>query len=1028
MKEPAQQPNEPDPEAAGSSGASAISRSRIALVGALLVAAVVGAWALRQSDAEPPPTRIAFVGQDLVALKLDRQVREPDRFWKRYEDRDALEGAFMGWMMPGADSLGARVPLRRTLEPGKYYLFVKGINYDRPIKVKFALGGGEATVTTDDSDDNKYWSEPTPVTVESATKELSLRLERSGDSSQKEKLLLRGLYLTTDPHETVLASDQVVRLDYPTSMDKGPPRPGNLVENSSFEAGFGHGWGGTDDRRFSLASVWDPGTGKDGGASLKLPLDPSGTGTGPSGATSATIVSKPYAVAPNKQHTLSLWVKSEAGDPVEGKIALTNSFGPPAAPKLDGERGQHELSRTFRAGEEWTRVDLTGFLLRYPTADYHIKISGDLAAGRHLWVDAISLNEGGPVRYAPRAPLAIGVQRTRPGNLYYEDEPVRMRLRAYNASPRRLDRTVRYEIYDYLNRKVGAGSRKVSVPRATVRTADLDLPRDRRGSFRIVMWVDGDNGSEEEVIYGVVPRPRRPGRDPSSLIGTHSNFTDFQFDAMERLGIKWDRAMSPGSFFRWRDAEPENDKFVWFDAEARRAAQRGISVLGNFGTNDEWPKWAEADGKPDLDKWQEFVGQIVEHYRGDVKTWEIWNEPNSTFEPDFYARMLKRGAEAVKRADPGASVVAMGGPDDPEYIEKVFEELRKQFPGWPWRRYIDTLSMHMYPARVPREAANGGRAAEFRKRILPAYRVPLWNSETGDEDTGLFRTSNAVYERWGRNLFGVADGVRIAGASSTVQTVGRTFLETIGNGLDKIFYYDFRVGGATPTWTKSSYTMLDYDDSVRPKAIAYAALAHLFDHSKGLGTIKLADDDSQAFLFDRGGVPLVGLYAIDGKQRTLSVSGVQSGQIRVFDSMGNRISVEGGRIPYGPRPVYIEGRGLEVSAVKRAFTQATVTQRPDRVGPALTVDQAPRGPVDSPSVRVRWSATDENSVPSHADPEAITYSYRLRGAPGNAWSAWSERTVADFANLPGGRYHFDVRARDAAGNRSAVVSRSIVVR
>jgi hypothetical protein len=1027
VKEQAQQPGEPDPGTRGRSGALAPGLPRVVLLGAVLVALAISAWALLRSDGAPPPTRLALVGQDLTALRLDRQVREPDRFWKRYEDRDAPEGAFMGWMMPGADSLSARVPLRRTLEPGRYYLFLKGINYDRPIKVRFSLGGGEATVTTDDSDDNKYWSSRTPITVDSATDELALRLQRSGASSEKEKLLLRGLYLTTDPDETVLASDSVVRLDYPTKMDESAARPGNLVENSSFEAGIGHGWGGTDDRRFSLASTWDPRTGKDGRASLKIPLDPSATGT--AGATSATIVSKPYAAAPNKRHTLSVWVRSEPGDPVEGRIALTNSFGPPGAPELEGERGQHELSRSFRATQEWTRVDLTGFLLRYPTSDYHIKISGDLAAGRHLWVDAISMNEGGPVRYAPRAPLAIGMQRARPGNLYYDDEPVRMRLRAYNAAPSRIDRLVRYEVYDYLNRKVADGSRRVSVPRATVRTADLALPGQRRGSFRIVMWVQGDNGSEEEVVYGVVPRPRRPGADPGSLIGSHSNFTDFQYDAMQRLGIKWDRAMSPGSFFRWRDAEPENDRFVWFDAQARRAAERGISVLGNLGTNDEWPKWAEQDGKPDLDRWEEFVSQVVEHYRGDVRTWEIWNEPNSTFEPDFYAQMLKRGAEAVKRADPAASVVAMGGPDDPQYIEKVFEELRKQFPDWPWRRYIDTLSMHMYPARVAREAANGGRAAEFRKRILPKYRTPLWNSETGDEDTGLFRTANAVYERWGRNLFGVADAVRIAGASSTVGTLGRTFLETIGNGLEKIFYYDFRVGGATPTWTKSSYTMLEYDDSVRPKGVAYAVLADLFDHSKGLGAIKLGDGESQAFLFDRGGVPLVGLYAIDGRQRTISVSGARTDRLRVFDSMGNRVSSEGGRIAYGARPVYVEGQGLDASALRRAFLRGRITQRPDRAPPALTVDEAPRGPVDGPSVRVRWSATDDASVPSYADPDAITYSYRLRGASGrDTWSAWSPRTAADFADLPGGRYRFEVRARDAAGNVSAVASRPFDVR
>ena len=1003
---------------------------RVVLIAGLLIVATL-AWVVWTSDDDTaPPTRIAVVGPDLVALKLDRQVREKNRYWKLYQDRDAPEGAFMGWMMPGADSLSGSVPLRRTIEPGKYYLFVKGTSYDREIKVRFSLGGGEATTTTDDSDDNKYWSEGVPIEVDSSTDEMRLTLERSGDSDKKEKLLLRGLYLTTDPTETVLASDRVVALDVPTTMDKSAPRPGNLVENASFEAGIGHGWGSTDDRRFSLASLWDPRAGKDGDASLKLPLDPSETGTGPFGAESAAIVSKPYSVAPNKEHTLSVWLNSEGGDPVEGKIELINSFGPPSAPKLDDKGETRGLSKSFRAGADWTRVDLTGFLLRYPTADYHVKISAKLVPKRHLWVDAISLNEGGPADFATRTPLEIGVQRTRPSNIYYDDEPVNVRVRAYNSAKRPVKRLVRYESYDFLNRKVAAGSRAVSVPGDSVRTIGLDLPGGRRGTFRLVMWVAGQDGSEEEVIYGIVPRPRRAGADRASLIGTHSNFTAFQYDVMARLGIKWDRALSPAVLYRWGDVEPEDDKFIWFDAETRRAEQHGISVLGTLGATDEWPKFADDDGQPNLDEFEEFVDQLVTHYRGDVSAWEIWNEPNSKFEPAFYAKMLKRGAEAVKRADPAASVVAMGGPDDPEYIENVFKELHSQFPDWEQSRYIDQLSMHMYPARVSREAKDGGRAADFRKRILSKHDVPLWNTESGDEDIGFYRTSNAVFERWGRNLFAAGDGIRLAGASpAAIRNVTTTFLETIGNGLSKFFYYDFRVGGATPTWTQGSYTMLDYDDTVRPKGVAYAVLAHLFDHSKGLGTIELADKSSQAFLFDRDGVPLVGIYSLDGRPRAIRPEDLQRGQFRVFDSMGNAVSLRGGRIPFGARPVYVEGNGIGVRALERAFSQGAIAQRSDDVAPALSIDQAPRGAVDASAVRVRWSATDETSIPSSAQPNAITYSHRLRGMPGrDKWSLWSARIADEFTALSKGRYRLDVRARDAAGNRSPVVSRSWEIR
>ena len=1026
-------PDAPSTEEKRTDPGRANGRRKPALLVALALVVVLGVWLIaRGGDSEP--AQIGFVGQELLGLDLDQQVKEKDHYWERYDDRDAPEGAFMGWMMPGAGSLEASIPLGRTIDPGKYFLFLKDRNYDHPIGVTLSLGGGEAKLTTtrdDDRDESGYWSNRVPITVKSSTDELDIRLARADDGTDdKRKLLLRGLYLTSDPDDIVLATDRVVRLAEQRTVDDSAPRPGNVIDNGSFEAGLGHGWGSRDDRRFAIDSLWDPSTGKDGSASLRLPLDPSQTASAETAADHATIVSKAYAVAPNKRHTLSVWLKSEPGAPVEGAITLANAFGPPAAPKIEGRR-EHELSQDFKVGGDWTRVDLSGVLLRYPTADYHVSIRANHAAGRHLWVDAMSLNEGGPVPFAAKAPLEIGVQRTQPSNLYYDDEPVKLRLRAANAGAESLERTVRYEVYDDLGRKLQSGGRKLSVPGRSVKTTDLDLSRGgRRGSFRLVTWVQGEDGSEEEVAYGVVPRPRRSGADPGSLIGIHSNFTDFQFDAMQRLGIKWDRAMSPGAFFRWRETEPRDNEFVWHDAEVDRAARRGVAVLGTLGSNDEWPEFANDKGGFSLDKWEEYVGQVVSHYRGRVRAWEIWNEPNYEFDPDYYAQMLKRGAEAIKRADPSASVIAIGGAPEPEYAERVFEELRKQSPGWERSRYIDVISMHMYPARSEQEPTAGGRAAAFRSRILPAYKLPVWNTETGEWDTGFYRTVNAVRQPWGRNLFGVGDAAQFAAsAPHAIQSVSQTFLETIGNGLDKFFYYDFRVQ-ASPTYPLSHPTMLEYDDTVRPKAIAYAVLAHLFDHSTGLGRIDVGDRATQAYLFRRGDASLVGLYTLDDRPRSITPSGIAADRLKVYDSMGNRVPTKDGRIDYGPTPVYVEAAGVAADALRDAFKKATVAARKDTQAPAPTIDEGPRGPVDGGStVHVRWSATDDISVPTNVAPTAVTYSYRVTGLDGHEdWSDWATADSTELADLDKGSYTFEVRAKDEAGNSSKPERRAIDVR
>ncbi|HEX4364955.1 MAG TPA: triple tyrosine motif-containing protein [Solirubrobacteraceae bacterium] len=1028
------EPDDPDREdqEQGSAEATSKSRRNVVVLAVLALAVIVVAAVLVRGSGSTAQSRIAIVGQQLLTRDLDRQAPTAARYWERYQDGDAPEGGFMGWMKPGADNLDGRVALGRTIQPGDYRLFVKARNYGHPLGVTFSLGGARASIKTsddDNKDDNGFWSKPISLKVTKATDELSLRLARIDGSKDKEKLLLRGIYLTPDADEIVTASDRVVALHYPKTTDTSAPRGGNLVENGSFETGIGHGWGGKDDRRFSMASIWDPTTGKDGHASLRLPLDPSDTASGPTGADQVTLVSKPYAVAPNKKHTLSMWVRSEDGTPVKGQIALINSFAPPAAPKLTG-RQPPQLKQSFHASGTWTRVDLTGVLVAYPTADYNISISADLAAGRHLWVDGVSLNEGGPAPYQAKLPLEIGVQRTQPSNLYYDDAPVQMTVRAYNASAATLQRNVHYEVYDYLNRRVLAGERSFDVAARSVQTRDFDLSTGKRGAYRLVMWVDGENGSDEEIAYGVVPRPRRSGADPGSLIGTHSNFTAFQDDAMARLGIKWDRAMSPGSFFRWAQVEPQQGKFVWFDPQIDLARQRGVSVLGTLGYNAEWPKFADDDGHPDLAKWEQFVERLVSHYRGKVAAWEIWNEPNYVFKPAFYAQLLKRAAEAIKRADPAAKVVAMGGANDVQFSKDVFAQLHKQFPHWPWRKYIDTISMHMYPARSEQEPSSGGRAASFRKDVLPVYKLPVWNTESGEWDSGFYRTSNAVRPLWGTSLFGDADAAQFAASSPhAIQSVSQTFLETIGNGLSKFFYYDFRVQ-ASPTYVASHPTMLEYDDTIRPKGIAYAILAYLFDHSRGLGRIGVGDSHTQAYLFDRGGVPLVGLYTTDDQPRTITLHGIGGDRLHVYDVMGNRVTTKDGKIAYGDTPVYIEAPGTAVGALEKALHGASVARRQDTQPPSASIDDGPRGPVDSSApVQLRWSATDDISIPSDVDPAAITYKYRVHGLDGHdAWSAWSTTDETTFASLPKGSYRLDVRAKDSAGNRSTVVSRAIDVR
>jgi hypothetical protein len=967
---------------------------------------------------------LAYIGKSLTALRLDASNNgSADRSWAPYSGPDAPEGAFLGVMNEGTDALSATVTLREALSPGKYYASVKGIDYDRHVTVTLAVGGGEAKLMTDDRDENGYWTKLAPLTVGSSSNKLTITLLRQGTAPGTAQLMLRGLYLTADADETVLADDQVANLRYPTERDTSPPRPGNLVRNGSFETGIGHGWGFTDGRRFSAASTWDREMGADGSASLRLPLDPSVNSSPVTGLTSTA-----YAVTPNKLHTLSAWVRTDSGNTAGGSIRLVNSYDPATSGPLPaGQPGQPTIAKGFEVGAKWQRVHVTGVLLDYPKAEYSIVVGAEVQRGKHLWIDGVSLNEGGPAPYAAKSPLEVGLTTSEPSSLFYEDEPHEMQLRVANGTAASRSAVVRYEIFDYMNRRVKAGTRPMRVAARSVTDRPLDVGVGRRGSFRIVLWVAGQDGSQEEVLYGVVPRPQRAGPDPHSALGIHSNFQAFTFAAMAKLGIKWDRALSPSAFFRWKDVEPKDDRFLWFDAPVALAKRRGVMPLGTLGTNNYWPEWADRDGLPDLDKWEEFVSQTATRYRGDVSAWEIWNEPLYTFKPAFYARMLKRGAEAVKRADPRATVVAMGGAASAEEVKAVIDELEKQYPQWPWKRFIDALSIHMYPTGESGEQAGAGRGETYKRKVVDVYRKPVWNTETGTWDRGDFHTENAPVAGWGRQLQEFKTAGQFTDASQlAVERLSRNFIESIGGGLSKYFYYDLRFI-ASPTYYNSHPTMLEYDDSIRPKGIAYAVLAKLFDHSTGLGRIRIGDKTSRGFLFDRRGTALAAVYAQGGGQKAITLPRIPKDSLTVYDSMGNKVGLAGNRIVYGRRPVYVTAKGVSAKRLRAAF-RGFVKPMADTAAPNVTIDRGPRGPVSAHSVQLRWSAADDNDTPSQLQPNAITYSYRLsRPRDEGEWSAWSAGNSVEYVDLAPGEHIFAVRARDTAGNASPIVSRAIEI-
>jgi len=958
---------------------------------------------------EETSVRTMMAGIALAALLIagtaaaDVNVRGPDlkvkgKGWSSYKGGDSPEGAYMGWLKGNAKSTDGVVSLPEKLEPGTYYVFVKGINYGDKAKLQVSGGGGTSSVIHPKSRDwNRYWSGKLTLQVKEATDKFTVTLLKTGKLSGTEKFLLRGLYITDRDDVVVDPYGTVIKVSYPTVLDKSPAIKGNLIPNGSFEAGFGHGWGPSPgNRNYSVKSFWDRTQGYRGKASLKLPR-------------SGRLVSRVLRVRPNRKYTLSFWAKPD-GKSASLRVYLYN------VNRLPGNlKPVVSLREIFTVKAGWQRYSMSGNLLDYPNNEYQIRLIAPRDTA--VWVDALQLEEGELSEYRAKDPLEIGFARDRQSNIFFEDKPTIMQLVAHNGTDRPVSAKVRYEVYDYMNRKVKEGSVDTNAEANGTWQKGLDLSTGKRGIFRVVAWVDKKDGVEEEASYCVVPRPRVGGPDESSMIGIHANSSDCQYEALKKLGVKWQRIMSPTAWFRWKNIEPEKGKFVWYDKEVEKTISHGFQIMGTIGTNNYWPEWADRGGKPDLDEWENSVFKIADHYKGKVKYWEIWNEPIYEFKPPFYADMMKRAARSIRRADPKAKIIGMGGSYKCSWCLEVIKNLENK-PA----EYMDYIATHLYPAKAdPRNPSDGSAAKEFYEKIIVPYKMPVWNTETGAWCLGFYKGPNSSFTAPGEALWPHKDGVRYyRGASHEALRVARNFLHSIGNGFTRYFYYDSRFH-ASPGYIKSHPTIFGFDDTVRSKGAAYAVLAYLFDHSKGLGNIS-PNENTYAYLFDRGGTPLVALWVRDNSARTITV-GIESSKFSVYDMMGNPLDITASKVPYDKRPVYLEGRkGLSVAAMRSAIEKARVTDVGDKIVPNLSISEAPRGLISRTSVRIRWIAIDETSTPANTAPDAILYSYRLVGRD-KGWSDWVEGTCIEYSGLGQGIFRFEVKAKDAAGNVSDTVVR-----
>ena len=268
-----------------------------------------------------------------------------------------------------------------------------------------------------------------------------------------------------------------------------------------------------------------------------------------------------------------------------------------------------------------------------------------------------------------------------------------------------------------------------------------------------------------------------------------------------REEISWDRVQfERGGSYRWGGDE---HGMYNYDQAIELQRKAGINVLGLLAYNPAWFKSKNPLLDEWLSDWGDYVYNVVARYgreRGQIRYWEVWNEPNlrpfgyehGLYTVNDFVRVLDVAHAAIKSADPDA-VIVLGGVADiwglPPTTEDYdsFDYLRMIHAAGGWNTF-DIIGWHPYRPGPPEAVLHRrGPNLSFTDALRTMEGLlaelgpkPVWITELGwSAFTGIF-------------------GVTETDQAALLQ---RMYVQALAHPMvEKVFWYDLRndIGTQTP--------------------------------------------------------------------------------------------------------------------------------------------------------------------------------------------------------------------------------------
>jgi hypothetical protein len=367
-----------------------------------------------------------------------------------------------------------------------------------------------------------------------------------------------------------------------------------------------------------------------------------------------------------------------------------------------------------------------------------------------------------------------------------------------------------------------------------------------------------------------------PVVDADSRWGINHVYADSRSQQLARdAGARWNRWE-----FRWDEIETAQGQasYAAYDAVVSASLAHGLSVQGILISFPSWAKDPQSQLSSGLylpwndqrNLWGRFVRNTAARYRGSVRHWEAWNEPDSAelFWPgsiaDYY-QLLKVTYLAVKSVDPTAQVLlgGLGYWTDPDFLASLLRLMVSDPTARGNNAYFDVVVWHTYsrPTDVLDRVAQGKQL--LASTVGPR---PIWVNETN-------------VPAWDESAF---NGFRPYQWSATIQEQASYMIQAltygVAAGADKVFVYRMQ----DTDWPEA-YGLLRRDGTLRPAYTAYQVATRYL--SRASAATLARQGDAEQVIIRRPGERIAVVWNRT-PTRLLARFGASTASATVVDHMG----------------------------------------------------------------------------------------------------------------------------------------------